>query len=192
MHLKNIVTLVLLSVVFSTATAQKYASKSDSEVTTKWNETTFSSKKTISDNIKGIPSFSILNEILKDKAITNLLASEEMVTVFLPTDEAFEALPNKHKKELLGNSKRLSKLIQFVAIPGRLDYNSLITAIEKNRGTAYFSTLAGERVGARMKDGSVILYDGERNIATVTAFDFYHKNGFFHIMNGLVFPVRPE
>lgn len=192
MRLKNILVVALMSVVFSTVTAQKYTSKSDTEVNTKWNETTFSSKKTISENIEGVPSFSILNTILKDRTITNALASEEMVTIFIPTDQAFEALSKKESKDLLNNPKRLLRLIQFLAVPGRLDYNSLTTSIAKNNGTAYFSTLTGERLGAKMKDGAVALFDGERHVATVTASDFYHKNGFFHIVDGLIYPVRPE
>lgn len=192
MQLKKFLVVALMSVVFSTVTAQKYTSKSDVEVKTTWNDATFSSKKTIGQNIEGLSSFSILNTILKNASITKLLASEEMVTVFIPTDQAFEALSKRDRKDLLDNNKRITKLIQFLAVPGRLDYNSITTSIEKNNGSAYFTTLAGERLGATMKDGSVVLTDSKGHVATLTASDFYHKNGFFHMVDGLIFPVQAE
>jgi hypothetical protein len=64
----------------------------------------------------------------------------------------------------------------------------MITAIEKNGGKAYFTTLSGETIGVKMLDGRVVLFDSEKNIATITASNFYHKNGFFHIINGLLYP----
>ena len=38
--------LIVLCAVFTNATAQKYVSKSQDEVKTKWNDVTFSSNKT--------------------------------------------------------------------------------------------------------------------------------------------------
>jgi hypothetical protein len=39
-----------------------------------------------------------------------------------------------------------------------------------------------------MLNGQVVLFDSEKNIATITASNFYHKNGFFHIIDELVYP----
>jgi uncharacterized surface protein with fasciclin (FAS1) repeats len=37
-----------------------------------------------------------------------------------------------------------------------------------------------------------MLIDEHKNIARVIAPDYYHKNGFFHIIDGLIFPPSEE
>ena len=59
--------LIVLCAVFTNATAQKYVTKSEAEVKTKWNEVTFSSNKTLTENISDLGTFSYLMEFLMMK-----------------------------------------------------------------------------------------------------------------------------
>lgn len=188
MRLKTSTIFILLCTVFTAANAQKYSSESSREIKTVWKGVTFSSTKTIAENTAEISEFSYLNKVLADKNLSKLIAQEEMVTVFLPTDVYFNNLSKKQRDSLLGNLSVMSNTIKFLCVPGRLDFVSIKKAIELNKGTAYFATLSEEKLGAKMVDEKVVLFDSNNNIATITATDFYHKNGFFHIIDGLVFP----
>jgi uncharacterized surface protein with fasciclin (FAS1) repeats len=77
-------------------------------------------------------------------------------------------------------------------VPGRIDAHSLMKAIEKGGGTARFSTVSDELLMIRNGKNGMELYDTEGNTATIVATDFYHKNGFFHIVEGLVLPSSIE
>lgn len=137
-----------------------------------------------------MPKLSIIAKVTADNALVSAFAKEEMVTIFLPMDSAFENLSKRDRKELLSNTPRLTEMMKFLTIPGRVDLNSLTTAIEKNGGTAYFTTLSGETIGVKKVNGQVVLFDSENNMAVITASNFYHKNGFFHIINSLVYPSK--
>lgn len=188
MRLKNLFFIVLCFICTSVS-AQKYASGSVSEANSNWEGISFSSAKTIQENISEAPKLSIIANVVSDDQLVSTLAKEEMVTIFIPTDIAFDNLSEKERKSLLANTSRLSGMMKFLSIPGRVDLNLLTTAIERNGGTAYFATLSGETIGVKKVDGQVVLFDSEKNIATITASNFYHKNGFFHIINGLVYPA---
>ena len=187
MIIQRSLALLFLCTLFTTATAQKYTSESDAEVKTVWNGVTFSSHKTIAENISGIATFSYLNGILEDEGKVALLAQEEMITFFAPTDAAFNNMNKEQRESLLNSKGETNKMVKFFAVPGRLDMASIRTAIRKSDGYAFFNTLSGKKLGAKLIDGEVFLFDSENNTAKLSATDFYHKNGLFHVVDGLVF-----
>ncbi|MFT5435845.1 MAG: putative surface protein with fasciclin (FAS1) repeats [Ulvibacter sp.] len=187
MRFKNLFFIAFCFIITS-ASAQKYSSGSTSVAKSTWEGISFSSEKTIQENINEAPKLSIVAKVASEDELVAAIAKEEMVTIFVPVDIAFTDLPKKERELLLSNTSRLSSMMKFLTIPGRVDLNSMITAIEKNDGKAYFTTLSGETIGVKMLDGRVVLFDSEKNIATITASNFYHKNGFFHIINGLLYP----
>lgn len=180
--------LIVLCAVFTNATAQKYVTKSEAEVKTKWNEVTFSSNKTLTENISDLGTFSYLNGIFDDENLKNQMLEQEMITVFAPIDNSFNSLSEEDRESLLADSPKMSNVIKFLVVPGRLDLASIRDAIRLNDGYAFFATLSGARLGAKLVDNEVVLFDSENNIAPLTATDFYHKNGLFHMIDGLVYP----
>jgi uncharacterized surface protein with fasciclin (FAS1) repeats len=189
MRLKTPLVVLVFCVLCTTLYAQKYSNKSQREVKTSWNGNAFSSAKSFSENIAGVPEFSFLNTIFKDEALRNKLAYTEMVTIFAPMDVAFTSLSKTDRDALLSNASRVAEAVKFHSVPGRLDFNSMKKAIAQNNGTAYFFTVSGIKLGAKMVDGKVVLFDSDNRVAVVTATDFYHQNGLFHMVNGLVYPT---
>ena len=188
MRFKNPLFVLILCIVFTTANAQKYNAKSKTEVKTSWNGNTFSSSASFAENISKVNDFSFLNSVFKDEELKNKLAYTEMVTIFAPLDVAFTSLSQENRDALISNRSKIGETIKFLSVPGRLDFNSIKKAIEVNNGTAYFFTISGTKLGAKMVDGKVVLFDSENNTAIVTATDFYNQNGLFHMVNGLVYP----
>ncbi len=172
----------------STLSAQKYISTNHDEVSKTLGDSNFSSSKSLFENLKDAPDFTILAKILKNDQLRRSLEKEEMVTVFAIADEAFMNLTKKSRDSILGNTRLVNSMIKFLAVPGRLDSHSLKTAVEKNGGKALLTTVEGNSLEIIEENGQLMLVDSYNNKAKILVADFYHKNGFFHIVDGFVFP----
>lgn len=186
MNLRHIFSIAFL--VFSTVSfAQKYKSLDASTVTKDWQGVTFTSTKSLQENLKQSPSFSFISEILKNETLVSELNKEEMVTVFVANNASFSSLDKEEREALLKDSNRLNSLVKFHTVPGRLDKYSIEKAISFNGGIAYFFTLEGAKLSATKVGEVITISDSEGHAATVKATDFYHKNGFFHMVEGFAF-----
>ena len=188
MNFRNTFLFIFIAVIGIQASAQKYLSMDNTEVSKDWKGSNFTSTKTFAENLEEAPQFTILTSFLKSDALRQALAKEEMVTIFAMTDTAFLELPEKSRDSILGNTKLTSSMVKYLSVPGRLDSYSLKAALKKNNGTIFLATLEGEKLGVREVNGQLQLIDSEKRTARIIASDFYHKNGFFHIVEGLIFP----
>ncbi len=192
MHLKNTFLLLFIVCLGTSVSAQKYLSADKTEVSKEWEGNNFTSTKTFTENISEAQQFKILSKLLKNDLLRQKLENEEMVTIFAITDSAFLQLSKKSKDSILGNTLLMNAMVKYLAVPGRVDSYTIKTAIEKNGGTAYLKTLDGQNLEVRETNGQLELVDSENRTATIIAPDFYHKNGFFHIVSGYVFPAVEE
>ncbi len=172
----------------TTVSAQKYKTTEQVEVSGKYGETTFTSSKSFYANVSEAPNFRILSKILKIETLRNTLENEEMVTLFAVADEAFTKLPKKSRDSILGNTDLMKAMVTFLAVPGRFDSKSIMNAVKKNGGKARLNTVEGNFLTITEEAGELVLIDENGNKAKVIAPDYYHKNGFFHIIDGLIFP----
>ncbi len=192
MQFKNTFLLFFMVCLVTTVSAQKYLSTDSAEVSKTLGESTFTSSKTFYENIEEAPDFTILAKILKNEPSRKKLENQEMITFFAISDEAFLNLSKKRRDSILGNSKIINSVIKYLAVPGRVDSNTLKSEIAKKGGIIYLKTLEGESLGVRETNGELQLVDSENRTANIIAQDFYHKNGFFHIIDGLIFPTSEE
>ena len=192
MRFKN--TFLLLFIVFlgTTVSAQKYISAGKAEVSKEWEGNNFISTKTFAENIAEAPQFTVWTKLLKNEPLRESLETKEMVTIFAMTDTAFMELPKKSRDSILGNTKLMNSMVKYLTIPGRVDSNSLKEEVKKNGGKTSMKTLEGQTLGIKESNGELQLFDSENRTATIIASDFYHKNGFFHIVSGLIFPASEE
>ena len=185
--------LILLEVfIASTGSAQKYKSTESTEASKMLGESNFTSNKTFYENIEEAPDFTVLSKIIKNEPLRQKMESQEMVTIFAISDEAFLNLSKKSRDSILGNTFLMNSVVKYLTIPGRVDSYTLKSQIAKNGGTIYLKTLDGQNLGVRETNGQLQLVDSENRVATIIASDFYHKNGFFHIVDGLIFPPSEE
>jgi uncharacterized surface protein with fasciclin (FAS1) repeats len=112
-----------------------------------------------------------------------------MVTVFAMTNNGYEELQSVKDSifDITVAANRLA-IIKYHVIPGRVDSHSIKKAVERTGGIAYFSTLQGVKLGAKEENGELYLVDSLGNTSMISATDFYHKNGIFHIVEGFVLP----
>jgi len=189
MKLKKYTFLLLVALIGNTVTAQKYTKTDKETVTKEWQGYTFSSSKSLIDNISEVSELSLLKRALHNEAINMSLDAEEMITVFAISNQGFTKLQAKHDSIFTASkAKLLTAIIKYHVIPGRVDSHSIKNAVKRNGGTVYYATLQGEKLGIKEENGQLVLVDVQGNTSVISATDFYHKNGFFHIVDGIVLP----
>jgi uncharacterized surface protein with fasciclin (FAS1) repeats len=189
MNFKHILCIVFIG-LYTITSAQKYKSISTSTISKDWQGITFTSDKTLQENIAQSTSFSIMAAILEDEFLNSQLSSQEMVTVFVANDASFSTLKEDTRKALLADDQTIAQLVKFHTIPGRVDKNAIENAISSSGGMAYFRTLEGEKLAVTKKAGALTISDSKGNMAVIKETDFYHKNGFFHMVEGFAFDTK--
>jgi uncharacterized surface protein with fasciclin (FAS1) repeats len=189
MNFKHILCFLILG-LSTLASAQKYKSVPTGTITKNWQEIVFTSSKSVQENIAQSPSFSFMATILNNDALAKHLSAEEMVTIFVANDASFLALEEATRNALLADTQRLAQLVKFHTIPGRVDRNAIEKAISTSGGIAYFITLNGEKLSVTKKEEMLTISDSDGNTAIIKATDFYHKNGFFHMVEGFAFATE--
>ena len=183
--------LLFFALLISTISfAQKYTKTDTSGVSKKWNETTFYASKSFTENIAEVPSFSILKKSLELGSSTKEIEDQEMVTIFAMTNNAYEKLQGVKDSifDIVPIANRIA-IIKYHVIPGRVDKRSIKKAIQYKEGIAYFTTLQGVKLGVKEENSQLFLVDSFGNTSVISATDFYHKNGFFHIVEGFTLPA---
>ena len=183
--------LLFFALLISTISfAQKYTKTDTSGVSKKWNETTFYASKSFTENIAEVPSFSILKKSLELGSSTKEIEDQEMVTIFAMTNNAYEKLQGVKDSvfNIVPIANRIA-IIKYHVIPGRVDKRSIKKAIQYKEGIAYFTTLQGVKLGVKEENSQLFLVDSFGNTSVISATDFYHKNGFFHIVEGFTLPA---
>ncbi len=189
--MKTIKIFLIAFVVLSgfSGISQKYINKDNSTITKEWNGNSFLSSKTFYENIAESSDFTSLKKVLNNKELLNTLEKEEMITVFAITNNGFATYQQKQDSIFdVANANKLTAIIKYHVIPGRVDSHSIKKAIQRKNGTVYFATLQGDKLGFKEENGQLYLIDNQGNTSLITATDFFHKNGFFHIVDGIVFP----
>jgi uncharacterized surface protein with fasciclin (FAS1) repeats len=185
MKLHTLFIFCLLAVF--TASAQKYTDTTVQTNTKEWQGLMFSSEKSIFQNIENVDVFSKAAPLFDN----GIIADDAMLTAFIMTNSSFSKLKDEEQESLF--TKAAKPFITYHFIPGRVDSHSLEKAVENGGGTAFFNTVLGERLGVKkMDDGALVLFDSKGNTATIIATDYYHKNGFFHIVDGLLLPSAAQ
>lgn len=184
--------LIFLSLCSTGASAQKYLSKENPEIETTWKDQSFSSEKTLVKNLEKTSGYTTISKALEDRKIVDALQKEEMVTIFVFSDNAFSKLDDSKRKTILGDKNKMDSVIKYMIVPGRIDKNGLQTAVQKHNGKAYLKTLNGEELGITERGGTLYLINSKGQTAAITDTNFYHKNGLFHMVDGLVLPASVE
>lgn len=188
MKINSIFLIFFLSILSNSVFAQKkYLSTGTTEpIIKEYKANKFSSDKTFADNIKEVEEFSVLSKIFEDETLKNRIEAKEGVTIFAMTDASFSKLSKKEKEVLLSNKSLMKDMVYHLSIPGRIDRNGLEVAVKKHGGSALLSTLEGETLKVTQKDGQLFVSDSNNNSARIVETNFFHKNGLFHIIQGMI------
>ncbi len=142
-----------------------------------------SSSTTANSNLVAVAasnnSFKILTAALKATGLDQKLASGGPYTIFAPTDEAFDALPEGVVEELLKPENRdtLIKLLTYHVVQGEKSSSTLQSGATE--------TLEGASVEVNVSSSGVMVND-----AKVVQPDIQASNGVIHVIDKVILPPR--
>ena len=133
--------------------------------------------QTVVDIAVGNEDFSTLVTAVTEAGLVETLSGEGPFTVFAPTNEAFEALPEGTLDSLLADpTGALTEVLQLHVISGEVDAEAATAAA----GTCV-DTLGGKVKVEATDDGGLTF--GGANIVTT---DIMGSNGIIHVIDGVV------
>ncbi len=152
--------------------------------------TAFSQTKDVVDIAIGSKDHTTLVAAVKAADLVATLKSSGPFTVFAPTNEAFNKLPEGTVANLLKseNKAQLAKILTYHVISGNLNADAVLDAIKKGNGKVVLTTVSGGKLTASLNMGKVKLTDESGKSAFVTATDLKGTNGVVHVIDGVVLP----
>ena len=127
---------------------------------------------------------------VKAAGLVETLEGPGPFTVFAPTNEAFDMLPGGTVESLLKpeNKDKLTAILTYHVVPGRLNSKELARLIKEGNGTAELKTVAGGKLWIMMKGTDIVLKDENGGTATVTIKNVNQSNGVIHVVDHVLLP----
>jgi uncharacterized surface protein with fasciclin (FAS1) repeats len=146
--------------------------------------------KTIVQNAMHSKDHTTLVAAVKAAGLVNTLNGPGPFTVFAPTNEAFNKLPQGTVATLLKpeNKAMLTKILTYHVVAGKWDSKAIAAQITASGGKATLKTVEGEDLTASMDGDKLVLTDAKGGTSTVTIADVYQKNGVIHVVNTVLMP----
>ncbi|MGG6239002.1 fasciclin domain-containing protein [Nodosilinea sp. AN01ver1] len=136
-------------------------------------------EQSIAEIAAGDENFEILTAAIEAAGLTEALNNADLsVTVFAPTDEAFEALPEGTLETLLlpENRDQLAQILSYHVLDGEV--------LSTDLASGEVDTLAGAPVMVMVGEEAVTI-----NEANVVATDIEASNGVIHVIDSVLLPM---
>ncbi len=149
-----------------------------------------SPEKNIVENAVNSKDHTTLVAAVKAAGLVETLKGDGPFTVFAPTNDAFEKLPEGTVKTLLKpeNKEKLKAVLTYHVVAGKWSAKEVMAAIKKGKGEAVVKTVQGEELTLMTKGDKVMIKDAQGNVATVTIADVMQSNGVIHVIDTVLLP----
>jgi uncharacterized surface protein with fasciclin (FAS1) repeats len=149
---------------------------------------------TIVDVAVGAGSFTVLVELVTAAGLVDALSGEGPLTVFAPTDEAFEAAAadlgvslEDLATVLTGDEALLTEILTYHVVDGEVPSSVVVTLNGES-----VDTLSGDSFVVNVEGETVSITDGAgRNVGVVDV-DVEASNGVIHILDNVLLPSLPD
>lgn len=119
-------------------------------------------------------SFKTFIKAIKRSGLEKIIRDLKNVTLYAPSDRAFEKIPTLTLDDLLNDKKRLSEIILYHVSPKKVKVGKLKKSKE-------VKTLAGKTIAISLDDGDVYLNDSK-----VVASNLRSSNGIIHGIDSIL------
>ncbi|WP_035479860.1 fasciclin domain-containing protein [Gelidibacter mesophilus] len=128
---------------------------------------------------------STLAGALQAADLSAMLSEPGNYTVFAPSNQAFEKLPQKKRDELMlpENKEMLAEVLTYHVVPGVITSDKLAAAIKGANGSYTFKTVKGEELTAMMNGDQYVIKDGSGKKAQVILGNVEASNGIIYIID---------
>ncbi|MET8003542.1 fasciclin domain-containing protein [Nonomuraea glycinis] len=125
--------------------------------------------------ISDVKELSTLADALKQAGLTDKLNSAEELTVFAPTNQAFEAIPQETRDKLMADKAQLTKILSNHVVEGKNEPADLEDAT--------LTTLGGGEVTAKGSEDNLMIDD-----AKVVCGNVPTKNATVYVIDKVLMP----
>ena len=180
--LKNMGLLMIAALLINTSFAQ--------EMTVEVGGSPMYPSRNIVENAVNSKDHTTLVAAVKAAGLVETLEGAGPFTVFAPTNEAFNKLPAGTVETLVKpeNKARLTTILTYHVVSGRLDSKALADMITAGNGTAQLTTVQGGKLWVMMKGKHFILKDENGGMAKITIKDVYQSNGVILVIDTVLMP----
>jgi uncharacterized surface protein with fasciclin (FAS1) repeats len=153
--------------------------------------TQMSSANDVIENIAKSKDYSTFTNSIAVSGLDETFKSRGPITVFAPTNEAFQKLTPGLLDTLLKpeHNAELTKLLTYHVINGKLTSKDIARQISASNGEATFTTLSGSKLRAKINgDRNIVLIDESGNESVISQFDIEQNNGIIDVVTALLIP----
>ncbi len=146
--------------------------------------------RTIVQNALNSKDHTTLVAAVKAAGLVETLQGAGPLTVFAPTNEAFDKLPVGVLEALSKpeNKAALVKILTYHVVPGKQTVARIRSAIKAGGGVATLTTVQGETLTASLYDDKIVLTDSKGGTATITIGNVIQSNGLIHVVDAVLVP----
>ena len=147
--------------------------------------------KDIVDNAVNSKDHTTLVAAVKAADLVETLKGKGPFTVFAPTNDAFENLPEGTVDAVLKpeNKKMLQGILTYHVLSGKYSFDDVAAAIKKGNGKATMKTVAGGSLTFKMNGmHNITVTDEKGGTANIITYDINQKNGVIHSIDKVLMP----
>jgi uncharacterized surface protein with fasciclin (FAS1) repeats len=147
--------------------------------------------KNIIENAVNSKDHTTLVAAVKAAGLVGTLSGPGPFTVFAPDNRAFDKLPDGTVPMLLKpeNKGKLSGILTYHVVPGRLSAEDLWKMVDDNGGTAELKTANGQMLWIkRLSDKHLAVWDAKGHAGRITISNVMQSNGVIHVIDNVVQP----
>lgn len=139
------------------------------------------------DVLAGNEDFSTLTAALESAGLTETLTGTGPFTILAPNNAAFDKLEDGTVDDLLKpeNQAKLTGLLTYHIIPGKIDAAALAKMIADGGGSAEIGTVSGGKLTVRMDGEDIVLTDEAGGLSKITSVDVETSNGTIHVIDSV-------
>ncbi|WP_299215803.1 fasciclin domain-containing protein [uncultured Aquimarina sp.] len=147
---------------------------------------------TINELISYDIAFTELNKIIQSSEYATKFNGTTSYTVFAPLNGAFKKLPKETIDKLMSSENKddMTSIMNCHIIPGTINEQDIIKAINEGGGSVKLRTLGGTRLIASRKRGKIYLIDKNGNSGRLMTTDIEAANGMIHTLETVMMPRK--
>lgn len=136
----------------------------------------------IVDFVEITEGFSTLNTAFRGAGLASRYKNSGSLTLFAPSDAAFESLSSEELNDLLENPGRLTSFLNGYLVPSRVSQSDLVAEIQRS-GRALLRTLAGTVLEVTLAEDEQLVLNGATRVQVP---DIAAQNGSIFVLDSLL------
>jgi len=146
--------------------------------------------KNIIENAVNSKDHTTLVAAVKAAGLVETLEGDGPFTVFAPTNEAFEKLPDGTVETLLKpeNKDQLTKILTCHVVAADAMSDAIKKMVMDDGGAHTVKTVGGCELTIKTDGDKIMIWDEQGNVANVTIADVDQSNGVIHVIDTVLLP----